>query len=206
MPLCLFLIRFSLFLLFASIPCLYTVLQKLGPGQDCDGPGPIKPPHCHHHPPSSSSSGSDSDGDNDSSGSSTTRSSGSYSNQNVSVQSSNTASSYNQNPNAQVATGGNMNNPTNYWLLATAASAMAAMFAVQMGQKKNVMGMARQGTDTTGAVAQRNTVVSGLADGALPTTNEPPPVDTNSGIEMRPGYNMETGPNGVELHPGYEMA
>jgi hypothetical protein len=81
---------------------------------------------------------------------------------------------------------------------------ISAAFAVNMGQRKNPMRAATK-HGLAGAVNRRVGAVSAFAAGAL-GGGAMAKADKDSGVELRPGYHMEAGPEGYEMKPGYELA
>lgn len=87
-------------------------------------------------------------------------------------------------------------------MIATAGSAMAALVAVHMGQRKNRAGLLRH--EMAGAVVRRNGAVSVFADEVIPQSSQK--AIELGGIEVKGGYNLDAGPEGVEASVGGEIA
>lgn len=94
------------------------------------------------------------------------------------------------------------------WMMATAGAVLAALIAINIGQRKNRSANNKHGMQ--GSVMRRLGVVSAFAEGALPCASEGLCANQEDvemqGQEVTPGYQLDMGPEGVETTPGYQVA
>ena len=177
-----------------DVTSLFSVLAAKIHANPCDGPDPL------HKCAEWKRQHADSTADYDS----TTTTDYDY----EAVQSNNGDSFYEDRQTANGGMGTSGGAGMNLWLLATAGSAVAAVAAIHVGQRRNpvsgssVQVSSGQPHSLQASVGKRTTLVSAFAAGMLKPHNQTPET-TESGVELQPGYALEVddATGGVELQP-----